>query len=320
MIVRSATTLFAITVVLNSAGSAPRPIVESHLSAARSIGLIHSQDPPADPDVAISADSSRRIAKSRLRKEGKAFRKSGTLENLKPDFKTRYEFPLANKDVVRFILSRLDATDELVDGYMRWQLLSFSPTIDEIEIDELRSFVETLPGIPVQPTASPLLHTKLENIARLTGGNHIALKQLQSRWEKLRIQVRQHDNLTLPSIRFRDEMYEVLPYSGPARPIFLLYDLRDRIKAGVSTRSIKTKITKELKARRLDDTISAEIRWELIKLIEAMEEDKKTGSTKIISDITFYAQENADIHFSTMTVRPSDREKWTAYLNRHDPN
>lgn len=294
-------------------------------SPAQSNNANHaSPQQQVDPDaIVVAPATAMHIALDRLREEGRAFHRSGRLDLTTPDFVGRFGYPLEDALVIDELLTVQSSTDAIMDGYVRWQLLSTKPEMDsagyDLKMHRFRRFVETLPGIPPHPALDPDLHEKYERLAELAGRNSEVREKLAAKWEALLLRVHQHEVLTFPSIEFRDAMYKVLPAKGPYRPVFLIYDLRDRIQAGMSTRTIKTRITKELKERRLDESLTPDLRWELIKQIEAMDKDNDAGSTKVIRDITFFAKSPADVHYSTMSVRPSDAEKWTAYLNRIEP-
>jgi len=272
-----------------------------------------------DPATDKSPDAALRYALTLLTNEARDFRTTGRLEILQPDFNTRYEFQLTQSDILKTILTTQNNADPAVDAYMRWQLLSFNPDLSEITDQQFHKFINQLPAFLTHPAASPTLQSNYEKLASEAARNTTTRNRLANKWESLRIQVRQFAVLTFPSIKFRDAACNPLPEQGPDRPLFLLYDLRDRIRAGLSTRAVKTRLTKELKTRRLDESITPDQRWQLIKQIEAMKNDKEKGKTKIIRDITITNTGPATIHYSTFSITTTDTKKWTAYLNRIEP-
>lgn len=273
------------------------------------------------PKVVIAPDAARKLALDQLTSEAEDFRNTGRIEVLQPDFAARFPHHLQPDDVTRAILTTQYQTDGPTDGYIRWQLLSFNHELSEISPEEFQRFVTTLPLLTPNPASSETLQANLEKLAQFAGRNEDSRKSLQNKWENLRINIRQFDVINLPSVKFRDAIPDLLPETGQQRPAFLLYDLRDRIKAGLSTRKIKSRITRELKARRIDESITPDQRWRLIKQIEAMADNdsNEKGKTRIIRDITFHANAPAEIKYSTLTVTSSDANKWTNYLNRRDP-
>jgi len=305
--------------------SAPAPEAEDD-PGKKEKGEDKENPPERAPDerrsprrIATSPGAGFRAAVAELRREGRTFERTGRLEQLNPDFNERFEHPVTPEYALKGVLEPQHASDEIIDAYVRWQLLSFEPDFSTLELDAFRRFINRLPRLRNHPAAAPRLHEQFDRLAELSGRNAGVRDRLRERWDALRIEIRRYDVLMKPSLKFRDAVYDMLPRTGPFRPIFLLYDLRDRIRVGLSTRGVKSRLTRELKRRRLDESLSAGIRWELIKQIEAMEKDDQTGSTRVLRDITFYTRSPAKLHYSTKTVRSTDAKKWTAYLNRIDP-
>jgi len=272
-----------------------------------------------DPATDKSPDAALRYALTLLKNEAREFRATGRLEILEPDFNIRYEAQLTQSNILKTILTTQNNSDPAMDGYIRWQLLSFNPDLNEITDNQFQSLINNLPAFLPHPAASPTLQSNYEKLAKDAARNIANRDQLANKWESLRIQIRQFTVLTFPSIKFRDAVYNLLPEQGPDRPLYLLHDLRDRIRAGLSTRTVKTRLTKELKTRRLDESLSADDRWQMIKQIEAMKNDTKNNKSKIIRDITITRTGPATIHYSTFSVTTTDTKKWTAYLNRIEP-
>ena len=287
-------------------------------SVTRAQNATETDDQQKEEPV-VAAHVAVKLALGQLREEAEQFREIGELENLEPDFVERFDYTLHPDDLLRLVTHVQDRSDQVIDGYIRFQLLSLEPDFTQLNDRQFERFVESLPGFPKHPTASARLHAECEHMAERAGRNEPVREELQEKWEALQIQMKQHEMLTFPAIEFRDAVADLLPDTGVRRPIFLLYDIRDRVSAGMDTRSIKTRITKEFKARRIDNTLSADERWRLMKEIEKMAKDD-AGETRIIRDITFFYTSPATVHYSTRTIRPSDAEKWTAYLNRAEDN
>ena len=271
-----------------------------------------------EPVTDKSPDAALRYALTLLKNEARDFRATGRIEILTPDFNTRYDYQLTQSDILKTILAVQD-NDPAVDGYLRWQLLSFNPDLSKITENQFQSLIKNLPAFIPNSAASPDLQSHFEQLATEVARNPISRDRLATKWESLRIQIRQFQVLTFPSVKFRDAVFNLLPEQGPDRPLYLLYDLKDRIRAGLSTRTVKTRLTKELKTRRLDESLSPETRWQMIKQIEAMKNNTKNTKTKIIRDITITRTGPASILYSTFSVTTTDTKKWTAYLNRIEP-
>lgn len=288
-------------------------IISAILMLGTSWAVRHAE--ATQPENVVSSKTALKIALSRLEEEAAAFRESGDLPRDEADFAEGFEYTISPSDIERALLRVHGRDDAVVDAYIRWQLLSFGPDLEAMDTGDFEWLVNHLPAFIENPSADPSRHARFEMLAERAGRNADAQAMLQEEWESLNRLTHDIELLNQPALAFRDTLREIAPTNGARRPIFLLFDLQSRIEAGWDTRSIKTRITKELKSRKLDDTISLEKRWELIKYVE----DLPGTSTKIVRDVSFYASAPADVHYSTLTVRSTDVTNWTAYLNRHDP-
>ena len=277
-----------------------------------------SQPPPPDPQPPLIApDLALRATLEQLHAEAAEFRRTGTLPRVVADFATTFPYPLRSSDLIEQLCRVQDDEDAVVDAYVRWQLLGFKPDLAAMTGEEFKTFAMRLPALQPNPACDARLHAAFEALAAKSGRNADAAAELERRWEETRFKMREAELLNQPAFLFREAVIAAMPATGPRRPGLMLRDLEDRIAAGCETRAAKSAITRELKARMLDDTISIEQRWELLKHVEALE---KTGpSTRGIRDVVFYTDAPALVQYSNFEVTGSDAAKWTAYLNRHEP-
>jgi len=258
-----------------------------------------------------------KIAIDHLKKEGQRFRETDNLPRDNPDFAPTFPYTDRIKPIdLRNALCQIQSPDDpVIDSYIRWQLLSFNPDLDTLDDQQFEQMCLNLPALLPPPPADKNLQTELETLAQKVEQKKVPSQKLQNRWESVQISTKTVERLNHPSLLFRKAVIESMPDTGPRSPILMLHDLEDRIEKATDTRWIKTRITSQLKKRKLDNTISPEQRWELIQFIDSLTDQK----TKIIREIIFYANTPAIIRYTTYTVRSNDAKKWTAYLNRHDP-
>ncbi|MBL1217027.1 MAG: hypothetical protein D8M59_05970 [Planctomycetes bacterium] len=283
-----------------------------------------------------------RMALARLRTEAETFRETARLTRDQADFAADYEYAdrvdrsALCAEVIQPQSGTERESDPSVDGYIRWQLLSFTPDWSALTDNQFRKFVEHMPGLVPHPAGHPDVHDELEQLAAVSARDPDARQQLQQRWESIKTRIHDAELLNHPSIRFRQSVIE--QYVKPDRPgypdppsgdaqagryraiVLMLHDLEDRIEAGWDTRWIKTQITNTLKACKLDPELSRERRLELIRMVEQLAD---RPATKSVRCVTFYAEQSdrePDIGYSTFQVRrTTDAAKWIAYLNGHDP-
>lgn len=263
----------------------------------------------------IAPEAAIRIAVERLRAEGRAFRATGNLPRQTPDFARSYPYRVRAEDIIEAIVTVQDREDAAVDAYMRWQLLSFKADLAGMDGRSYDRLLANLPKLARHPASDPAFHMQFEHLAPAAGRSAQARVDLEQRWDSLRFEARQIELLNQPALKFRDAVADAMPATGARLLGILLCDLQDRILAASSTRALKSRLTRTLRQRISDDTLSLAQRWELIKFIERL----PGPETKAVRRVVFYADAPADILYSTFAIRATDVSKWTAYLNRHEP-
>ena len=272
-----------------------------------------SPAPAAPPSVA--PDVAMHIAIERLRTEGRQFRHSGSLPRQQPDFADTFSYLVRPDDVIDAIVCVQDRDDAAVDGYIRWQLLSFDVDLAGMDNADYDRLIGHLPGLTRRASADTQLHSTLEGLARGAGRNADVKAEMERRWDALHFADKQIELLNQPSLKFRDAAAQAMPETGARRLGVLLFDLQGRIAAASDTRSVKAAVTRTLRERMMDDSMSPQQRWELLKFVEGLPGPR----SKVVRDVAFYANQPADVLYSTYAIRSSDVKKWTAYLNRHEP-
>lgn len=286
------------------APSQPQPQLQPKASAPAIVAA-----PNIAPDMAMH------IAIERLRTEGQEFRRTGNLPRQRPDFADTFSYLVRPDDVIDAMVNVQDRDDAAVDGYIRWQLLSFKTDLAGIDGENYNRFIANLPGLARSASADTSSHNGLERLAQGAGRNADVRAELQQRWDVLHYADKQVELLNQPSLKFRDAAAEAMPETGARRLGVLLFDLQGRIAAASDTRRVKAAVTRTLRERMTDDSISLEQRWELLKYIETL----PSPGSKVVRDVAFYTNQPADVLYSTYAIRSSDVKRWTAYLNRHEP-
>ncbi len=288
-------------------------------------GHVHAQSQPATqpqrvspvpaPPRVVAPDMALRLAIDQLREEGQTFRRSGDLPRQQPDFAESFAHRVRAEDVIEAICEVQDREDAAVDAYIRWQLLSFDVDLSVMDDATYERLLARLPRLARSPSANIEMHGDLERLALGAGRNADVKAELEQRWDAVHFEDKQVELLNQPALKFRELVADAMPETGMRRVGVLLFDLQGRIAAACDTRGVKTRLTKTLRERMNDDTISLEQRWKLIRYVEQLPGDE----TKIVRDVVFYATQPADVRYSTYTIRSTDVKKWTAYLNRHEP-
>ncbi len=105
--------------------------------------------PPGSPKVVTVA-----IAISALRKEAAdSWKQSESWPRTKSDFAAEKNWSIPSDAVVQALTRRLD-NNAGIDAYIKWQLLSFTPKIDQADDKTLRQLVASMPRPFPQPSVS----------------------------------------------------------------------------------------------------------------------------------------------------------------------
>lgn len=282
------------------------------------------------------------IALSRLQAESDAFRNDGRLTRGEADFAAGFEYADRIRpadlraELCRTQGTKTGMTDPAIDGYIRWQLLSFTPDLTAFTDDEFRQFIENLPGLFPHPGAVASLHARFESLAEEAIRNADAGRRLQGEWDTVRTSIHESELLNHPSLRFRQRaIEEMIPHHRSGHPeaaptdmsgrwyraiMLMLHDLEDRIESGWETRWIKSQVTGAVKASKLDETLTREQRQELIRMVERLADRPVTLVVRSVSVYTERSDRPPDIGYSRLQVRrTTDAARWIAYLNGHDP-
>lgn len=263
----------------------------------------------------IAPDMALQLAIGQLREEGQAFRGTGNLPRQQPDFADSFAHRVRAEDVIDAITQVQDRDDAAVDAYIRWQLLSFNVDLSGMDDAAFDRLIAHLPRLERCPSANTEIHKTLERLALGAGRNADVKAELEQRWNAVHFEDKQVELLNQPALKFRELVADAMPETGMRRVGVLLFDLQGRIASASDTRAVKTRLTKALRERMNDDTISLEQRWRLLRYIEDLPGDE----TRIVRDVVFYATQPADVRYSTYAIRSTDVKKWTAYVNRHEP-
>lgn len=271
--------------------------------------------PGKDKPAFVAPDTALHIAIGRLRQEGRQFRATGNLPRQEADFAESFEYFVRPRDLHDAVAAVQDREDAAVDGYIRWQLLSFDADWGAMDGDAYERLIGNLPRLVRCASADTEAHEALEALALGAGRDAEVRAQLQQRWDALHFDDKQVELLNQPALKFRAILADAMPETGMRLLGVLIFDLQGRIAAACDTRAVKSRITRTLRERMNDDSITIEQRWQLIRYIE----DLPGPESKVVRDVVVYAAQPADVLYSTYAIRSTDVKKWTAYLNRHEP-
>ena len=186
------------------------------------------------------------------------------------DYSSRTDAALLNRQLIQTLMKRQD-NHPAVDGYIRWQLLSFAPDLSEAKPQEIRSMVANLPELtrlPVPPQSRNILKpgdtgggayffsgvqrafiSDLRPVAGARGynptlsvvntGNGLSFETPEEIIEASRSAAYDHvqsrpliERLNIPAVNYRTALMELIPSDAGLKLECLFIDLKDRIESG----------------------------------------------------------------------------------------
>lgn len=110
--------------------------------------------PPAPPVPARAVTIAQAL--TLLQAEAAVLRTPGKdWPSLESDFAQRHGLSVDPKEAARVLCRRLSA-NPAIDGYIKWQLLSFAPDLGSLGMDEQRQLIRSLPPLVAEPDATVL--------------------------------------------------------------------------------------------------------------------------------------------------------------------
>jgi len=264
---------------------------------------------PTDPVQSPEKHQRLREARRLLIEEALEAQKNELLPTLSPDFAKRFAHQIPLADLTQAILVRTHR-DPFVDAYVRWQLTSFDPPLPQLSDQEFAVFMDAIPALIPNPRADPEVASALEQLEDL-------LVLSARRFQRVRDDVAQLDRRTdlaerfnEPAMSFAEWVQDKLGKTGPRPRQWLLARCAATIGAGWSTRSIKTKITRQFTASVDDQSLTTEHRRLIVQQAQRLVGSKR----RFVKDVTFLANRTVRVTFSSSGVDRDDVKRWSDRL------
>lgn len=216
---------------------------------------------------------------------------------------------LLNRQLIVTLMKRQD-NHPAVDGYVRWQLLSYAPDLSEATPQQIRSMIANLPELsrlPVPPEPRNILRggdtgggayffsgvqrafiSDLRPVPGARGynptlsvvntGNGLSFETPEEIIETSRGAAYDHvasrpviEKLNIPTVNYRTRLMELIPSQGGLKLEALFTDMKDRIEAGdPSYKEACQAFFDEAHAMRADVSIPEKTRWTLHNQMKAL--------------------------------------------------
>ncbi len=226
-----------------------------------------------------------------LIEEGReAIKTSKKWPRTEPDFATKHNLKAEKDEVVAALSRRIDRNPAL-DGYVKWQLLSFLPKDPQFSSRDFGALVRGLPEFltMAQPTSSQRrIFAAFEK-----EGNERMLPKIREQIDAFQASVAEIDTLNEPAMKYRDFIIGQIPEDNGVRALIRLQDIEARYMAGEpSYEKAVDALIREVAAHKTDASWNQatrqrihagaarlnKLKTPLIRSVEVM----ATGQTKVV--------------------------------------
>lgn len=314
---------------------------------------VRAGEPSTDPDASgkgsapppkRSTDQYRlttiSVAVSALNKEA---RESWSREKRWPraesDFAHAKQWRIENDELVQGFLRKLDR-NPAIDGYIKWQLLSFGPDFSAVEEKDVNRYVASLPEVlerprpqvksPDAPDNTPFVFfgrqiTYIADLDPVVGSGAVAYKPRvgtvsdgsgfsADAYAEFRLEVRRANNrlaaardmvqvANAPTLNYRDALIENLPVGTAMRFGMWAKEVRARMEVGdPSYMDAFEKLAETGKALRSDDSVSPNVRQTLAGWVVTL----GRAQPQVVRALTITDKGKLDYEYDTLLL-PRDR-------------
>ena len=255
-----------------------------------------------------------------LREEGRKFAAGEITLAEEPDFARRFQREIDRDFIIRSIYRVQDRQHPEVDAYIRWQLLSYVPRLDEFRDWEVERLLRQMPELLQNPAADEAVVSRFRKmtdaVSRMKAEQQAeAILIIRRQWEEL-IRKREHRaGLNEPARRFaaywRRHAEEVYSTRGHYEPEITWWELINTLQAGWKVATEKGRFTRCLNERRGDVTFTGRQRERISAEIRRVAEREYSA----LDNITFTTGEPPRLTVGKRCICKKDALRWLEALN-----
>jgi hypothetical protein len=248
-----------------------------------------------------------------LAKEGREeFRTLKQWPRREADYAIKKNVQADSAEVVAMLGRKLDRNPAL-DGYIKWQLLSFSPDYAAVP----KAYDLLVRGLPdLTPRAQPNPQQMRIFSAFEDKGNERMIDKLRKTIGDYEMTVADSDTANMPAIAYRDAIIREIPEDNGTRMLVMMQDIEDRFMAGhMSHVEAMKDLVADARRRKDDATLSRAVRQRLIAEAERLNSLK----TPLIRGITLTAGGQVTINPFKSVYAHKQLAQLKAYLDGKEP-
>jgi hypothetical protein len=274
------------------------------LSAAQSSNQRKSKQPPAlESAVAHLID------------EAKFAIREGKLHYQKADYATRFPAEIPLRDLTEAIAAPVDP-ESFIDGYVRWQLTSFKPSLPDLDDRQFLTLIGNAPALVANPKADPAFITTFEQAQAAPSLSQQQIVELRLAKVELERRIALADSFNVPAREYRKWLADQFPASRVRQHCLVIEECAATTKASWPPRAIKSKLTKLMKQAGDDSSITQAQRQFIAQQLQPLASIKKR---RAINEITFPRKGGVEVTFTNVHIDQDDVDKWIAQLNGDAP-
>lgn len=243
-----------------------------------------------------------------------AIKGDGTWPRKEADFAKTHGLEADSEDVLKALGRRLDRNEPL-DGYIKWQLLSFNPNFAEASGRDWQDIVNGLPQVVQRAQPSPA-HRRLFAAAEAQPNERNAdrLREIVADLEKEHTLVQGYST---PAVKYRDAVIKQIPEANGVRMQVRLMDIEHRYVAGHDSfaAAVKDLIADAKRLKDDRETLPPAVRQDIAAKVARL----RTLKNPMIDDVNLMASGAIKTVPFPAVFRGKDYENLTDYLGVSDP-
>jgi hypothetical protein len=266
------------------------------------------------PATAIAEDVTIKGVTDDLAKEAQqAWSEKQAWPRKKPNYAEDRKLSLPSEDVINALGRRLDRVP-LIDGYIKWQLLSFKPDFEKASERDLQQIIRNLPQLTDQPsmdrrTQRAVAIGQKDNVPREVV---LDLVKAVNEYEQ---GIKENIEANEATVRYRDAVIAKLPHEDGLRLLARLQDGMQRYQAGhPSYRSVISTAVREAEQLKKDPALDRRARMKLL----AMAKQLQNTNSRAIENLNVMASGKVQIKKYRGIFRRHEGDQLTSYLMGKD--
>lgn len=231
------------------------------------------------------------------------------------DYAIKTNTMIEGEEVIKALGRRWDRMGAL-DGYVKWQLLSYQPSLVDAGPRELEAIVRFFPELMPRPNPTA---------AQMRIFNAAEKQALPQYKDKIRDEINKYEmaiadvaNLNKPSLEYRDKIIFELPEDNGLRLQVMLMDAQDRFVAGdMSYERVMGNVIRDARSMKSDkQKLPESVRRKLLDQVEKL----KKSPNPMLEGVNLLNSGQVNLIKIGSIFKHKQADQLTAYLEGREPD